>query len=92
MNKGGAPQGNKNGSKNKLWSDAIRRELSGKVNEKKLKKLAKSLIKEAEQGNMQAMKEMGDRIEGKPAQAMEVSGPDGGAIPINFTTDDESIL
>lgn len=90
--KSGAQLNNNNAGKNKIWSDAIRRELSGKTNEKKLRKLAKKLIKDAEEGNMQAMKEMGDRLEGKPAQSMEVSGPDGGAIPINFTKDDEAAL
>jgi hypothetical protein len=28
------------------------------------------------------MKEMGDRLDGKPVQASEVSGPDGGAIDL----------
>ena len=71
--KAGAPKGNTNGSKNKIWSDALKLELSGTRNEAKLRKLAKSLIEMAEDGNMQAMKEIGDRLEGKAAQSVDVT-------------------
>jgi len=73
-----APQGNKNATKNKAWSDALRRELEGNQNANKLKKMAKKLIDLAvEEGNMQAFKEIGDRLEGRPAQVIEGTGEDG---------------
>lgn len=71
--KAGAPRGNNNAAKAKIWSDAIRLELAGNANAKKLRALAKKLIDEALDGNMQAMKEVGDRLEGKPAQAIDMT-------------------
>jgi len=70
---GGAPKGNNNGGKNKIWSDALRLELAGTRNAAKLRRLAKKLIEQAEDGNMQAMKEIGDRLEGKPNQSIDVA-------------------
>jgi len=86
-----APKGNNNAGKNKIWSDALRKELTGNQNAAKLRKLAKSLITMAEDGNIQAMKEIGDRIEGKPAQVIEGSG-DGGEFIISITSDDSTVL
>lgn len=69
-----APQGNNNATKNKAWSDALRRELEGNQNADKLKKMAKKLVALAtEEGNMQAFKEIGDRLEGKPMQSMDIA-------------------
>lgn len=68
----GAPYGNNNAGKNKPWADAIRRAvLAGG----KLDKLANAIIKAAEAGDMAAMKEIGDRIDGKVTQT--VSGENG---------------
>lgn len=82
-NSGGQP-GNKNATKNKIWADALHKELAGNKNAKVLRNLARVLIAEAEGGNMQAMKEIGDRLDGKPMQSTEVSGPEGGDIPLSF--------
>ena len=77
-----APKGNSNASKAKIWSDAVRKAvLSGK----KLDMLAKKLIEKAEEGDLQALKEVGDRLEGKPMQS--ISGPEGGAIPVKFVVE-----
>lgn len=90
--KRGAPIGNKNGTKSKAWSDALRRALEGKQNANKLAKLADKLVELAlEEGNMQAFREIGDRLEGKPAQMIEGSGKDG-SIHLHITTDDKSVL
>lgn len=45
-----------------------------------MEKMADSLITEAMTGNMQALKEIGDRIDGKALQGIEMSGMDGEAI------------
>lgn len=70
MANAGAPKGNKNATKNKLWQDALQKELSGNRNQLKLRKIAKKLIAMAEEGDIQAIKEIGDRLDGKPAQAI----------------------
>ena len=80
----GAPLGNQNAVKNKPWADALHKELTGNKNAKELRKLAKILIAEAEGGNMTALKEIGDRLDGKPKQQTEISGPEGGDIPLSF--------
>lgn len=74
MPKGGAPKGNQNAAKAKIWSDAVRKAvLSGK----KLSTLANKLVSLAEEGDLQALKEIGDRLEGKPVQAVEGTGENG---------------
>ena len=64
----------------KLWSDAIRLaalEAHKKGDPKKLRLAATKLVDKAVEGDIGAMKEMGDRLDGKPAQALEHSGPSG---------------
>lgn len=75
----GAPTGNQNAHKGRIWTDAIRMALCRK-NRKRLKKLAETLVQKAEEGDMTALREVGDRLEGKPAQA--ITGPDGGVLEI----------
>lgn len=67
--RGGQP-GNKNGSKNKVWADAIRR-YAGR-NADALDRLAERVFKMAEEGDLQAMKEIGDRLDGKAHQSASV--------------------
>lgn len=79
MERGGQP-GNKNATKNKLWAEALNRALLAEDG-KKLRALADRLIARAQEGDVTALKEIGDRIDGKSTQAVEHSGPDGGEIP-----------
>lgn len=65
----GAPIGNKNAVKNRPWSDAINRALLAEDG-KKLRELADMLISKALEGDVPALKEVGDRVEGRPAQAI----------------------
>ena len=65
----GAPLGNKNATKNRPWSEAINRALLAEDG-KKLRALADKLIDAAMEGDVTALKEIGDRIEGKPAQSL----------------------
>ena len=74
----------------KLWSDAVRiaamregTDNEGKVR-KKLNILADNLLDAALAGDMAAVKEIGDRIDGKPKQQTAVSGPNGEGIPISL--------
>lgn len=78
----GAPVGNKNAAKeNRLWSETIRRALvQGRA--ERLRKLAEVLIDKAAGGDVGALKEIGDRLDGKPAQA--VTGADGKELVVRI--------
>ena len=77
---GGAPLENNNASKGKPWRDAINWALenhkrSQTERAQALRDIATKLIDNALEGDLPAMKELGDRVEGKPAQAI-VGDPD----------------
>lgn len=76
--RGGQP-GNNNAGKNKPWTEAIRRALLAEDG-KRLRAIADRLLVEAELGNVRAIQEMGDRIEGKVPQA--ITGADGGPLQV----------
>lgn len=71
IKKAGAPEGNTNSAKGRPWTAALQRELTGNANAKKLRALAKKLYDMALEGNTYAMKEIGDRLEGKAIQQVE---------------------
>ncbi len=76
----GAPVGNRNAAKSKPWADALARALETHkpVDQRKmLDALAASLVAEGMNGNIAAIKEIGDRLDGKSVQGVEVSAPDG---------------
>jgi len=79
------------GSKQKDWADALRRavhrESKGKGSAKWLDVIANRVVEAAADGDAQAFKEIGDRLDGKPKQQTEVSGPDGGAIPTRLVVE-----
>ena len=78
----GAPTGNQNAAKAKVWAAAIERALERrKPANKRLKaidELADKFIDAVAAGDLQAFKEFGDRMDGKPAQA--IVGADGGNL------------
>ena len=45
-------------------------------NKKKLREIARVHIARCEAGDMQAIKDLADRLDGRPAQVLEHSGPD----------------
>ena len=71
-----APLGNQNATKAKPWSDAIRRALARREagDGRDLNALADVLVDKALDGDLPALKELGDRLDGKPAQAVDVGG------------------
>lgn len=79
------------GTTRKAWADAlmraVNRESEGKGSPKWLHVIAERCVEAAAGGDMQAIKEIGDRLDGRPKQQTEVSGPDGGAINIRDATD-----
>ena len=70
-NPGGRP-------KSKLWREAILEALNaaGNGNGKKLRLLAKKIVEQALAGDVSAMREIGDRIDGKPHQPVELNPGD----------------
>ena len=67
-----APEGNTNSNKNnRLWADTIRRACI-QADGAKLRAIADKLIEKAAEGDIQAIKELGDRLDGKAAQSMSV--------------------
>mgnify|MGYP001122098431 CR=1 FL=1 len=79
----GAPIGNKNAAKAKVWHAAIMRALERRkpANERiqAIDELADRLLDLVAAGDLGALKEFGDRLDGKPAQSLTVSGEEGGA-------------
>jgi len=84
---GGQP-GNQNAAKGAEWRQAIKRALarrSGKTYREGLDEVADKFTQAAADGDAWAMKEIGDRIDGKPRQGIEHMGEGGG--PIDLKTD-----
>lgn len=70
-----APIGNQFAAKSKRWSMAIDRALEKRsrvAGVEALDELAEKLLLLAEQSDLGALKELGDRIEGKPGQAIDL--------------------
>lgn len=75
-----APSGNKNAAKGKAWFDALRKEC---VQRSALDDIAKLVVDKALAGEQWAIQEIGNRLDGKPAQA--ITGDDGGPVEIAVT-------
>src|SRR5262245_43500399 len=63
--------------RDKPYREALRMELAAAGDDmKKLREIAKAHIARCEAGDMQAIKELADLLDGKPGQILEHSGPD----------------
>jgi hypothetical protein len=70
----GAPVGNNNAGKPRIWRAAIERALAKRSRSDAvvaLDELAEKLLTLADQGDLGALKELGDRLEGRAVQAVE---------------------
>ena len=79
----GAPIGNQNAAKAKIWHGAIMRALRNRSRTDALEaldELAEKLLEKVAEGDLPALKEFGDRLDGKPSQA--ITGPDDGPVDI----------
>ncbi len=73
-----APEGNDYSNKNnRLWANTLRRAIVQGDGER-LRRIAEAMLAKAEDGDMTAIKELGDRIDGKVPQAL--TGEDGGPV------------
>jgi hypothetical protein len=70
----------------KLWRDAImvavKRETEKGSGSKRLFALADALVEKALKGDVTALKEIGDRLDGKAVQGVELGGPGGGPMQV----------
>lgn len=84
----GAPVGNQNAKNAKRWQYALRRALAraeGTI-DSGLDKIADKVVTAAIAGERWAVEEVGNREDGKPAQAVTVAGDDeGGPIKHSLT-------
>lgn len=73
----GAPEGNDNATKGAEWRQAIKRALahkSGKTYREGLDEVAKEFVEAACKGDQWAVNHLGDRMDGKPAQSIDLGG------------------
>jgi hypothetical protein len=73
--------------KRKIITDALMLALNREIDNngvmtKRINVIADQIVLKACEGDVSAFKEVRDTVEGKPLQAIEASGPDGGPIPI----------
>ena len=77
----GAPFGNTNSSKNnRIWANTIRK-LAIQEDYKRIHVIAEKLFEKAAEGDLGAMKEVGDRLDGKAIAVQELTGADGKDLP-----------
>jgi hypothetical protein len=82
-NKVGAPEGNDNARKGKLFYDQLRRVLV-QNDQLKLRQVSEKLVDAAIEGEPWAVKEIIDRMDGKPVAVQEIQGPDGTQLKAGF--------
>jgi hypothetical protein len=90
----GAPTGNKNAVNAKLFQDALKRALarSSKSVDGGLNKVCDQLVKAALDGEQWAIKEVGDRIDGKPAQALIHGSDPENPLTVTIDSKDAGVL
>jgi len=74
----GAPAGNSNASKSRLFYDALRKNLV--QNPHRVQLIVENLISAAEENEQWAIRELMDRIDGKPVQANTLENSDGSPL------------
>ena len=79
-----ANKGNKNSSKeNRIWGNIIRK-LAVQEDYRRLHAIAEKLYEKAAEGDMTAVKELGDRLDGKAVATTELTGLDGSDLPLSI--------
>ncbi len=84
-----APVGNQNAKKGRIWAKAIERALwerSQGQQAPQLDRIARKLVDMAAEGDLEAIKEIGNRLDGKPSQAIAFEDQDGkpSALVVRF--------
>jgi len=83
-----APNNPKGAKSDKLWRDAIqravKRRLNGEGEPQALDRLADALVTKGLEGDIPAIKEIGDRLDGKAAQSI-MTDDENGPIKLEIT-------
>lgn len=75
--------GNKNACKeNRMWGDELRKVIA-QDKRVKLRKAIEAQLDAAAAGDIQAQKEIADRLDGRPKQQQEITGANGGALAVS---------
>lgn len=82
-----APEGNQNAVKGKVWNDALRKAIV-QDDGKRVRAAIDSLLTQAAAGEQWAIKELADRLDGKPAQTIAGDGDN----PLQFITRIERVV
>ena len=77
----GNPEGGNSATKH---NKALKAAFDKAITEDDIKAVVAKMIKQARNGDAAARKEMLDRLWGRPAQAVEISGADGDAIKVDI--------
>ena len=89
----GAPLGNKNAAKSRMFYDKLRLVLTQEPH--RLRQIAEQLVSKAEAGEPWAIKEIMDRMDGKAHQAVSVENADGtpllSGIQVTFIKPEEKV-
>lgn len=83
VDKGGAPLGNDNAKKGKMFYDQLRKVLV-QNDQFKLRKISDQLVDMAIKGEAWAIKEVIDRMDGKAVAIQEIQGPGGLELKTGF--------
>jgi hypothetical protein len=79
-----ANKGNTHSSKNnRLWAETLRRAVI-QSDAERLRMIAEALLDKAASGDVSAIKELGDRLDGKAVATTELTGLDGSDLPISI--------
>ena len=77
-------QGNTHSSKNnRLWAETLRRAVI-QSDAERLRMIAEALLDKAASGDVSAIKELGDRLDGKAVATTELTGLDGSDLPLSI--------
>ena len=77
-------RGNTHSSKNnRLWAETLRRAVI-QSDAERLRMIAEALLDKAASGDVSAIKELGDRLDGKAVATTELTGLDGSNLPLSI--------
>jgi len=73
-------KGNTNSNRNnRLWADTLKRALI-QADGNKIRAIAEALIEKAASGDVSAIRELGDRVDGKPTQQIDQTTEHSGEV------------